>query len=858
MKLLIFLLTTLSLQARPGQKLSDQFPDLSAQALVTSAVTTPDGSTFLMGYFAEADGITRPGLAKLTPTGHLDPTFAPLSFALFDYQVNPPIYFFSNSPHTREPLFPLQRGGLIITSPFQWELRNPDGTLNTSLLPQYPRDSDTPPIPQFEKDNSLFITAHIENRIPSQTLLSLDSETLLPNSDFIFSEDSPAPPFQASPAADGKIWVLGRNSSPVIQTGFNHTPPAHYLYRILPDGALDPSFTPEQLKASNTHALVPNPGPGLQLASTWPGRGLYWPAAQYENVTFETRDQNGVPLFQTGASFNFGSSSFSHLLPSGEILSQSLDFGDLIIKNPTTYEITFTLPFQTPDAPPSTKTVTQFPDGKFLIGGNRRFLPDGTPDPTWHTTRLSRPTTIKHLIPLQDETILAVGDFDLASGIPRSGAIKLNRDTSLNPSFTPEIDLRNARKILQKQNGNLIVFLAKGYRDDEQNNFFIIELSPHGDLIAPFRRLNISTFISANGPNPIDQSHVTNIHLQSDDSLIVSTYRRGSDVSSSSVIRFPSPPDSQPKEILQLFNFISQIFILPDDRILIGNQLYTPDGTPLTTTTPAFAADSRPNTLLPDGTLLLVNSSQHPKITFQKWHPDTGIDLTFGNQIGPPLFFTGFAPSYVVPISNNKLLVRTTINDNLYGSPSQLIRLHSNGHHDPSFQITQTPDSSYTNPAIIPLQNQNGPVLWIGGVGTDLNGQNQSSLAVIDNTSTNGFDEWITATSALKNHTPSDLLPDSDPDNDGATNLFEYAASTDPFQSSPQHAQARQISPLTFQIPCNPEAPEILRQLQTSPDLLNWSPASANQVRLETTANCLTWTLLPHSPRTFTRLRILK
>jgi len=67
-----------------------------------------------------------------------------------------------------------------------------------------------------------------------------------------------------------------------------------------------------------------------------------------------------------------------------------------------------------------------------------------------------------------------------------------------------------------------------------------------------------------------------------------------------------------------------------------------------------------------------------------------------------------------------------------------------------------------------------------------------------------------------------------------------------------------QYDTITFQTPCNPEAPEILRQIQTSPDLLNWSPASANQVRLETSASCLTWTLLPNNPRTFTRLRILK
>ncbi|MEJ6642093.1 MAG: hypothetical protein QNL33_02425, partial [Akkermansiaceae bacterium] len=423
-----------TLLAQPGDLLPSQFPDLSAQALVTSAVTTPDGSTFLMGNFTEVDGITRPGLAKLTPSGHLDQTFAPPAFSALDFQVNPPTYFFSNSPQTREPLFPLlQRGGLIVTSPFQWELRNTDGTLNTTLLSQFPRNSDTPPFPQFERDGRLLIIAHLENLVPSRSLLSLDSETLLTDPNFNFTEDYPAPPLETSPAANGSIWILGRDSYPLVQTGFYNNPPAHYLYRILPDGSLDPSFTPERLKESDTHSLVPNPGPGLQLASRWPNRHIFWPSPSHDGLTFETRDAQGLVIKTTAGSFNFGLSPFHHLLPDGRLLAQSLDYGDLAITDSITLETSLRIPLHTPATPPETRTLTQFSEGKFLVGGNRRILTDGTPDPTWHTARLSRPATITHLIPLQDNTILAVGDFDLANGLPRSGAIKLNHPLILFP-----------------------------------------------------------------------------------------------------------------------------------------------------------------------------------------------------------------------------------------------------------------------------------------------------------------------------------------------------------------------------------------------------------------------------------------
>ncbi len=849
-----------TLLAQPGDLLPSQFPDLSAQALVTSAVTTPDGSTFLMGNFTEVDGITRPGLAKLTPSGHLDQTFAPPAFSALDFQVNPPTYFFSNSPQTREPLFPLlQRGGLIVTSPFQWELRNTDGTLNTTLLSQFPRNSDTPPFPQFERDGRLLIIAHLENLVPSRSLLSLDSETLLTDPNFNFTEDYPAPPLEASPAANGSIWILGRDSYPLVQTGFYNNPPAHYLYRILPDGSLDPSFTPERLKESDTHSLVPNPGPGLQLASRWPNRHIFWPSPSHDGLTFETRDAQGLVIKTTAGSFNFGLSPFHHLLPDGRLLAQSLDYGDLAITDSITLETSLRIPLHTPATPPETRTLTQFSEGKFLVGGNRRILTDGTPDPTWHTARLSRPATITHLIPLQDNTILAVGDFDLANGLPRSGAIKLNQDTTFDPTFNPGHDIRNARSIHQKQNGTLVVHLNHPYQDTEGNSFHLIELSSTGALKHSLTEPNTNPYFNLDGSRQINQSNITSITLQSDDSLLVFAYFPG-EVSRNELIRVKPNGDQNSQQIFAVpsITLNHPLILFPDDRFLLNRQLHAADGTPLDTFSPD---DSRPLSLLPDGSLLVQNTFSFPDFRLQKWHPDLGIDPTFSPQSLPPTFQNYFWNASLA--ANEKILTSAT----LYLESTDLTtlhRLHSTGQSDPTFHLTfeSIPDfSNYlfnpADPVIHPIDSPSGPLLWLAGPFTKINGQPASSLNLIDDSTTPDFHTWMHATAKNHSHTPADLLPTADPDHDGATNLFEYAASTDPFQASPSHALPQQSSPLTFQIPCNPDAPEILRQLQTSNDLITWSPARADQVRLETSASCLTWRLLPNAPKTFTRLHIL-
>jgi len=61
---------------------------------------------------------------------------------------------------------------------------------------------------------------------------------------------------------------------------------------------------------------------------------------------------------------------------------------------------------------------------------------------------------------------------------------------------------------------------------------------------------------------------------------------------------------------------------------------------------------------------------------------------------------------------------------------------------------------------------------------------------------------------------------------------------------------------LTWEVGCNPEAPEIVRRLEVSSNLIDWRPAQATDFRIESGLNCLSWTLQPGKRRLHCRLKV--
>lgn len=95
--------------ATPGSLLESNFPTFSSQAEVSAAAVADDGSVFIAGGFSAVDGVARAGLAKLSSTGTLDPTF--IGTLLDDLEE--PLVALGDDVIVTPALFPLPNGRLI-------------------------------------------------------------------------------------------------------------------------------------------------------------------------------------------------------------------------------------------------------------------------------------------------------------------------------------------------------------------------------------------------------------------------------------------------------------------------------------------------------------------------------------------------------------------------------------------------------------------------------------------------------------------------------------------------------------------------------------------------------------------------
>lgn len=840
--------------ASASEVLPDNFPELSTQAWIREAEITPDGSVFLLGHFTAVDGIPRPGLAKLTPTGTLDPTFAPLDLEdlnQIDEFGSQLVISFDAPP--RE-LFALSNGGVMRSNSFRFEVRHPDGSVADEAL-QDLRDGISAVRPQFEQNGKLWLVARAEG-VASRIVLR-DPQTLAPLPGFDPPADLPEPPLALSPATDGKVWVLGRQFSPVISTSYGFSQ-NQVLYRLNSDGSLDETFPPEELSAHLRYQFEPSSSPGVVLSRTWPGRWQFWPGPSELVRTFEFRNQNGLLLRQVSLRTSLGIQR-DYLIRENELFSPSPGFS--AIRRIGDPDPTSLFSLNLAEMAPLTTALDLFPNGDLLLGGIRRVRNDGTPISGWHVARVEGRTTVERIIPLANGEVLATGDFDLADGSQRLGGVRLHPDGSFDPSFSPDLDLRRVVRVEEQGNGHFLVLMGRQQDDAQGKQSRLLELDRTGALVQAIPIDFAKSGVNLEGEPVFPDSTSLDFALQADDSVILQVSTFGQFINTN-VWRIPSDDPGNPVALHFNSSFSFKVIPLPDGRLLIGNEIFTAEGQPATESEPLPPGTSV-NSVLQDGTLVLASTGDGPT-RYRLWSPDEGEIAGFENtslarlQIWSPSlqqaargkFFAsrsaGIVPfSYVGAFSASPLF------------SDQIIRLHADGSLDPTFEVVTAPDSVFQR--FLPMTAPDGsPTLWVAGNFTKINGVPRQGLAIIADNQASGFQEWMRACAGIAPGVPTIFEAQGDEDGDGFSNFLEYAAGSHPVKRLPLPQGLIQTGPLSWQVSCNPEAPDILRRLEVSENLIDWRPAQASDLRLESGLRCLSWTLQEQATRLYTRLKLLR
>lgn len=822
--LLLFLAPGI-LSATPGSLIESTFPNFSAQATVSAAAISDDGSVFVSGDFNAADGTPRPGLAKLTPSGLLDTAFNPTPDPSPPIGGGVPVFSSFGLGDQSPPLFALPQGRLMTLHGDSWTLYDSDGSQNETLLSDISRSGTPVPRPQFLTDERLFLINGTEPGLQAYCVDDLSADTTFT------AATGPHPAHQAAPANSSGIWVLGRGLFRDPPYLFNSYP--FTIFRLEENGDLDPSFEPVELPEGYEYHLSARADGGFNLVREWTGRYLLSPIATSRSLVAEQFDTEGESLGTSTFSLPFSLNLAAATLQSpNHVIRPTLDLRRIIRTQPGEIgsDPSFSIALAAPELPALnpliTKTVTQFPNGQLLVGGNRKFSSEGVPDPAWHTPRLSKKSKITKLRRLPGNGVIVCGDFDLVDGTPAAGMVRLTSDDSIDPSFTPDLDCRFLQDIQSLPNGNLAARFSIPVPNAEPSWSELVRLTPNGSL---------STIL----PEPISGSasiywgRITDFTVRSDGSIVAQFHQQGGDLPTSNPLLI-NPDGSlsfpNPLGFLSSYNQPSVgLLSLRDDTFFRGSERYSGDGTLIEAAKPLEY--SNPKLELDDGSVIFTRQFFYTSVpTIQRWHPESGYDADFVDPFPSP---STINIGGVTPASSDKLLA--------WGNfPSaSLIRLHSSGQIDPSFRTPSTPiTTALAEPGNTILAATNG------------------ELIRLDDSQAVGFDDWIEATSVTEEISPNDLLPDADPDHDGCSNFLEYAASSDPFVSDSSRCHPVQIAPLTWRIFCNPEAPEISRRIETTTNCSTWGPARSDQVRLETNSACLSWTLLPGQAKLFSRVRI--
>jgi len=850
-------------QAKPGDLVPFPAPDLSATGTVSQTAIADDQSVFIMGDFHAVDGTPRPGLAKLRPSGQLDESFNP-AISLGD-QPTPFAYpvdfrpshfggfwyiddlsYLNDRPARFAPwqIFALDSGRLFVRNQGSWTVLDASGQIDPNALSALDRNNPAP-VPQYRRGDQLFLIDH------HRQLIALDlTQGGLSDPTFTIDPTIDNPILQALPTNDG-LWILSKIGN--FDT----------ILRLHPDGNLDESFPPLELRNGLANRLVSAQSRGFAIVSYFTGPyttcdrvGGCGPPSSFSEVRWfnEIGGESGNIRIDTTLGTPVSilvRTFFDALVLKGSTFSLQSTSGDQTVLT----EMSESAPWQSPLFPFTQTSLDFFGTGplfqrSLLIGGTQKFTIQGQAEPGHHRAQLTTTSTIQKTVPQPDGSYFISGTFT-------PGLAKVLPDGTLDPTFIPTLDLRNISDFEVRPNGRVIVMLNRYlFGDDEQSSGIFFELSPSGEIVRNY-----------SGSLPFRSGSPPRFHLLQDQSIILSN------LSYSGIIQIPQLPiggsysrllpngELDPTWILNDPNqpgFANPEsggatpFPLLDGRFMMGRRLVSPDGT-----VASGIPGQGPIAIYhqgPDGWLYFAEEGQ-----LSRWHPAHGPDDSF--RFVPSSRFDQIR--HIQSGSRNKLYLFGQLTTAV--GPQTVIRLHSTGQIDHSFcppplrtstaipgteliltnnGLAEKDPIAFSHPVIPATSSIHDDKLILFGV-FDQPGRNIAALA---DTHTTGYREWITAT------TGADQYPSDDFDGDGTNNFGEYALGTHPaFPDRPDH-QLTGLPPRVFGVPCNPEALEVSRRIEVSNDLKAWRPATAADLTLETRSDCFRYRVQSQARSFFTRV----
>lgn len=814
-KAFFLLLSAAHTMAAPGNLDANFSPQLEQQITPISVVPAPDGK-FLLGTswegFQRVDGQSTGDRMLLMPDG--TPAGEPVP-GLLEPGNGFPLSPLIPSSSTKD-WFPLGADRwLIPVSTGGWLLA--DGT-----APPQPIFTDLSLgesiQPQFIADGKLWVIRSSPSRVEVRRL-----SDGAPDPAFQQGVGWPALPLHCVPAADGGAWIMAGDPL-LFALGGPQTPKNNQVFRIHADGSLDTSIPPRDFNHYRAPRLSALPGGGYHVCMghdyTW---FTMWPQPTTSANDLSWHDATGTPL-----------RSLRVISPAYSIFWWADAGEDRVVATGPDGRIFRYLPDGTADttftSPGWVSSLISLPDGKWLIDGTRRLLPDGQPDPSWHIPLLSAPAQIASIVRLPDGRMLVSGRLSSVGGVSTPGIALMHPDGSVDTSF--QADPRVGQPLSLAVSGNSIyVVPQRPVILPDGSTTTLVKLGMDGVMDESFHPQPAVRY-----PN----YRISRVYSQPDGTILAEGF---GNFEVASTNRFWI--DSAGAVLGQFSQFSAQFHLTPvvpqEGGLVVGATFYSPQGAEIRQVGTGSAI--QPVCQWQGGVLFTEDIGGIPsKLRFRLWKNGRWVP-SFASAPIP----TGLGSIHAVEGPGNTLYLTASWQD---GSPS-LKRMLADGSIDPTFTgpsfthlhrrdpgawrtagatSVQNYDPAVTLRNIIPSDWAHDPVsnsLWIGGDFNQVSDVNRDGLARLHvspiplppGTTRTAYDSWALGLD-LKSASAQDDL-----DNDGIPNALEFLFGTDPRTASEGASATMDETDFIFSYPLSREAVDADHTVECSNDLIYWTTA---------------------------------